>query len=117
MHKSITKVLLATCLSFPSALQAQNWFQQTPGGSVLPALDGSAMVYDPVHHQSVLFGGADTGGTVYNNTYVYNRATWTLLTPASSPGARLWHGMAFDPFSSTVILFGGCADVNCVTYL
>jgi hypothetical protein len=65
------------------------------------------MVYDSMHHQMVLFGGEDSGGNALNDTWVYDGTTWTLLHPAASPTARLWHSMAFDAAHGTVVLFGG----------
>jgi hypothetical protein len=78
------------------------------------------MVYDPVHHQTVLFGGADTTGTALAETWVYNGSSWTNVTPvatAPNPSARLWAGMAFDAATGTAILFGGCAQIACTRYL
>jgi hypothetical protein len=71
------------------------------------------MVYDPVHHQTLLFGGEDSSGTALNDTWVYDGANWTLLHPATSPSARLWHGMAFDSAHGTIVLFGGCPNSTC----
>ena len=78
------------------------------------------MVYDPVHRQTVLFGGTDTSGTALAETWVYDGTTWTNVTPlpgAPNPPARLWAGMAFDTATGTAILFGGCAKIACSQYL
>jgi hypothetical protein len=99
------------CLSIP-ALLAQNWNSQLPTLSPSPR-DGAAMVYDPVHHQTLLFGGEDNTGTILADTWVYNGTNWTHLQPATSPTPRLWHGMAFDAAHGTIVLFGGCPNTTC----
>ena len=78
------------------------------------------MVYDPVHRQTVLFGGTDTSGTALAETWVYDGTTWTNVTAVPgepNPPARLWAGMAFDTATGTAILFGGCAQLACSQYL
>ena len=54
------------------------------------------MAYDPVHHQTVVFGGLDGGGNVTATTSVFNGTSWTQLSPATSPSARFGAVMAFD---------------------
>src|ERR1022692_1546930 len=96
---------LLVCLFLPTALLAQNWNQQSPASSP-PVRDDSTMVYDPLHHQTVLFGG-ETSGVALNDTWVYNGTTWTQLFPVHSPPARVSAGMAFDAAHGQVVLFGG----------
>jgi hypothetical protein len=103
----ICKGLLLACLGIPSALLAQNWTQQNPAASP-PARGGSAMVYDSLHHQFVLFGGVNGSNAALNDTWVYDGATWTQKSPLNSPPARVWHAMAFDSVHGNVLLFGGC---------
>jgi hypothetical protein len=71
------------------------------------------MVYDPVHYQTVLFGGEDSSGAALNDTWVYDGTNWTHLQPAKSPTPRLWHAMAFDAANGNVVLFGGCPNTTC----
>ncbi|MEI8191920.1 MAG: kelch repeat-containing protein, partial [candidate division NC10 bacterium] len=49
-----------------------------------------------------------------DDTWAFNPATqqWTELHPATSPSARAWAQMAFDPGSGKVILFGGFNGVT-----
>lgn len=59
--------------------------------------------------ESILFGGADDS-TMFNDTYQWNDslATWTRLSPANSPSARIYHSMCVDNAnSSNIVLFGG----------
>ena len=56
----------------------------------------------------LLFGGTeDTGGgpTLVGDTWRFDGAGWTPLTPATSPSARSDAAMAFD--GTNVVLFGG----------
>jgi hypothetical protein len=71
------------------------------------------MVYDPLHHQTLLFGGEYNHGNPLAETWVYNGTNWTHLQPATSPTPRLWHGMAFDAAHGTIVLFGGCPNTTC----
>jgi hypothetical protein len=110
-----SRFLLLACLCLPAELLAQNWNQQSPAVSP-SARRGETMVYDSVHHQSVLFGGVDASNTILNDTWVYNGTTWTNVTPslpAQSPSARLNHSMVFDAGHGNVVLFGGCSDTLC----
>ncbi len=98
------------------AIQAETWkFTGTTSqwenkGTVgLPAqLWNHAMAYDPVHNQSIIFGGNDGAGKT-NETYVWNAALsrWDHPNPAARPSARESHAIGFDPKSQKIILFGG----------
>jgi len=107
----IDRAIIIGFLAIPGALLAQNWNFQSTGTP--PARDGAAMVYDPVHHQTLLFGGEDSSGTPHNDTWVYNGTNWAQLSPATSPTPRLWHSMAFNGNDGTIVLFGGCANNTC----
>lgn len=99
----------------------------TPSATNTPSpRTGTAMAFDPVHNQLVLFGGTcpttaagtgvnaavtgtcPTSGNDYNDTWVGSYTwttgtkntptfTWTKLSPANSPSARAFHSMAWDP--------------------
>jgi hypothetical protein len=103
----IAQALLA-CLLLPAAL-AQNWTSQSPGTSP-SARSGSAMVYDSVHHQTVLFGGQDASNTPLAETWTYDGTTWTKQNPLHPPPARVWPGMAFDATHGQAVLFGGISS-------
>ncbi|MDP3502666.1 MAG: kelch repeat-containing protein [Myxococcales bacterium] len=68
------------------------------------------MVYSPTLGKLLLFGGA-TGGsataTYFSDTWVFDRTTWTLLTPLTVPGVRSGHAMEWDPSRSRVTFIGG----------
>lgn len=68
------------------------------------------MAYSPTLGKLLLFGGA-TGGsasaTYFSDTWVFDRTTWTPLTPLTMPGVRSGHSMEWDPNRSRVTLVGG----------
>ena len=85
--------------------------------SVPAGLYETAMAYDARSGNLVLFGGAGVGG-YESTTSVWNGASWTqaidprdadscpVTCPASPPG-RVAGGLAYDPESGDVVLFGG----------
>jgi hypothetical protein len=72
------------------------------------------MVYDPVNHQIILFGGRgeqDRLGDTWLNNISDRR--WKEVTPTGSPAPRSDAGMAYDEENQIVILFGGyCQEEN-----
>jgi hypothetical protein len=88
---------------------AKSWTQQLPASS--PSPRRTMMAYDDATRTVVLFGG-DTGDilpkdTFYNDTWIWNGATWIRRSPASAPSARGMASMAYDPNLGAVVLFGG----------
>ena len=82
------------------------WDQQSPPTS--PAARwGAVMAYDPATGNMVLFGGADTSGTHFSDTWTWDGTTWTHQSPATSPNARDAAVMAYDPATGNMVLFGG----------
>jgi hypothetical protein len=90
-----------------------NWTQALPVTS--PSLRVySAMAYDPVHQQTVLFGGCSTPPNGYvcsttagSETWIWDGANWTNATPAVSPSSRRSHVMAWDAIRQKIVLVGG----------
>ena len=64
-----------------------------------------AMAYDAVRQRVVLFGGADTGGSL-GDTWVWDGTFWTQVAD-TGPLARSGHAMAYDSARRQVVLFGG----------
>jgi hypothetical protein len=89
-----------------------DWVEPTTSTAPSARAD-TRLVYDAATHSTVLFGG-DNGGEVprirYDDTWIW-RNGWTQLSPATSPSARGGAGMAYDPTTGTVVLFGG-NDIN-----
>jgi hypothetical protein len=71
-----------------------------------PARLWHAMAFDSARGVTVLFGG-NGGGVDLGDTWIFDGATWTHLTPANSPSPRFGHAMAFDSVRNRVVLFGG----------
>jgi hypothetical protein len=72
-----------------------------------------SLVYDPVHKQTVLFGGESevVGSAGYvNDTWVWQGGQWTQLQPAHSPPVRGFASSVYDPTSQRVMVFGGDGD-------
>jgi len=89
-----------------------NWTQKSPQSS--PRVrDSTALVYDVVHGQIVLFGGF--GGVDFNSglsqelndTWIWDGSNWTEKSPQTSPPVRDGHAMAFDSAHGQVVLFAG----------
>ena len=66
----------------------------------------TAMAYDGVRHEVVLFGGYN-GISNLSDTWVWDGANWQQRFPAHVPGGRNGHALVFDSFRSEVVLFGG----------
>jgi len=57
-----------------------------------------------------MFGGsiAPAGQVAYSNqTWEWDGNDWTQMTPATSPPARDWSSMVYDPNSGSILLFAG----------
>ncbi len=76
----------------------------------------SALVYDPINGQFIMFGGDD--GTFSDETWVYypDNTTWMRVPTAVQPLPRKDHKMVFDPVAEEVILFGGKVQDSPTTY-
>jgi hypothetical protein len=87
----------------------KTWKQQSPA-SQPPSRYNSAAAYDPALAAVVAFGGGQ-GGLDLNDTWAWTNtgATWTQLTPATSPRARESFGMAYDAALGHVVIFGGAS--------
>jgi hypothetical protein len=69
---------------------------------------GAQMAYDAESGQLVLFGGQGTTDSL-NDTWTWNgtTSTWTLIDLTTSPPARYYGSMTYDPAVSRLVLFGG----------
>ena len=87
-----------------------NWVHRTDVGT--PGQRAHhAMAYDSDRGVTVFFGGeiGETGSeTYYNDTWEYDGIHWAQIQiNGSSPSARSFHAMAYDPNTLRVILVGG----------
>lgn len=84
-----------------------SWVDLTPRLAVSPAARWyDSLVWDPVDHYLVLFGGGDTSRD-YNDTWVFQNHAWRRLTTSSAPPERRTYQMAWDPTLNAIYLFGG----------
>jgi hypothetical protein len=89
---------------------ANAWTNLKPAGEVPKGRNDAGMVYDPTSGKIILFGGVDGDFNCLDDTWSYDPAanTWTkLAATGSAPSPRSGLGMAYDPHSKTIVLFGG----------
>jgi hypothetical protein len=69
----------------------------------------SAMVYDTVNEQFILYGGLGVRSGLQDDTWIYDldAHTWTEVETESNPGRMYGHTMVWDPVNERVILYGG----------
>ena len=84
-----------------------NWTEQAPAASPPPSMD-SSVAYDPATQGLLLYGGFSvSSGLPQTDTWIWNGATWSLLSPTTSPPRLADAGLAFDPDLGQLVLFGG----------
>lgn len=66
-----------------------------------------ALAYDELRRVTILFGGRDTGGTAFADTWEWDGALWKKRSPVVSPPARHSHAMVYNAAADRVLLFGG----------
>lgn len=94
--------------------QANTWTRMTPQGSSPPALREHAMVYDRLRNRIVIAGGANQEtGVLFTETWAYDLAAnrWTNLNTVSTYLPSREPGMAIDPSTGRIVMFGG-SDIN-----
>lgn len=69
----------------------------------------SAMVYDTVNEQFILYGGWGARSGLQDDTWIYDldANAWTEVKTESNPGRMYGHSMVWDPANERVILYGG----------
>jgi hypothetical protein len=70
----------------------------------------ASMAYDAADGYVVMFGGTNSAGTAYSDTWKFVGGNWTKLTVTGSPPGRYRASMAFDPAGNDTVLFGGCTS-------
>lgn len=84
------------------------WTQLHPVHSPSPRTN-AAIAYNPSTHQIMMFGGlsASVHMTPLGDTWIWNGSDWIQQHPASSPSARMYASLAYDPSTGQFVLFGG----------
>ena len=73
----------------------------------------SAMVYDDLNDQIVMFGGNSSGNglrfNALNDTWIYDlkRNKWRKVTTPTAPSIRLYHSMVMDGANKRILLYSG----------
>lgn len=88
-------------------LDSQSWKEIDVSSGPSPRLS-PGVVYDPSHHQLILFGGYSNQGRV-DDTWLFDldNYEWEEITPSLSPPARSDMGMAYDELNQIAVMFGG----------
>lgn len=92
------------------------WARQNTGAPTPGARYGTAMAYDPMNSDLVLFGGtsgAFGAGPGMSDTWLWNGTSWTQDTSASGasgPSPRFGAAMHYDPAISAPVMFGGSSS-------
>lgn len=71
-----------------------------------PIRSHPTLVYDPIHNQSVLFGGNNMS-TRFNDAWIYRNGKWEQMMMDLSPPARTKHVAFYDLNRQSVIIYGG----------
>ena len=81
-------------------------------------------VYDSTEHRMLIFGGRFRAGTsgpylLFGDVWALDleTETWSQVTTTAGPSARVNAGMAYDPTSHRVIIFGGNASSSGMNYI
>ncbi|HTL34299.1 MAG TPA: hypothetical protein VL326_14325, partial [Kofleriaceae bacterium] len=92
--------------------RSSNW-QLAPTTTAPSPRGRAAIAYDVERQRVILFGGNNRAGSAFPDaeTWSWNGATWTKLSPAHSPPARSSAAMQWDPIRRELVLFGG-ADIT-----
>jgi hypothetical protein len=90
------------------------WLDRTPATSQSPVLPAAAedcaMIYDPVAHRLVLFGGKNDANQNVNEVWALdlNQNLWQqIMVEGETPPPSEDHAVIYDPASHRMILHGG----------
>ena len=69
----------------------------------------SALAYDAQRARIVRFGGYrdGTGSSQIDETWEWDGASWSLVSPLARPSARGGHALAYDSRRGRIVLYGG----------
>lgn len=86
------------------------WVQMQPKTKP-PGRTFYAIAYDTKADRIILFGGSSDSGRLDDTwTYDFNHDVWTQMKPRTSPAARDYSAMTYDPVGDRVLLFGGATE-------
>jgi hypothetical protein len=103
-------ILFRTCESDTWAWNGDDWAHVTTATSP-PPRSRTTVAYDAQSRQLVLFGGTTCSLSQYlSDTWVWDGSSWVQEQPASSPTARGFHAMGYDPGTGDLLVFGGVTE-------
>ncbi len=92
---------------------------EVSNGSVTepPAGGGFGLAYDPALGGVLAFGGGESTGVVWNQTWLFSNDSWTNLSPnlTKAPSPRADPAEVYDAALGGVLVFGGLSALNTVT--
>jgi hypothetical protein len=91
-----------------------NWTKLHPSTTPTP-VGAPAMAYDPSTRSVVLFSGYEDTTSVHTSIstmWTWNGTNWTKLHPATTPPARTFSSLVYDPTIGELVLFGGYRQVT-----
>ncbi len=103
----LLRAALACCLlaHAGAAAAAAQWVKLLDGWPT--SRKNYAWALDEARGVVVLHGGNGQGGLIHDDTWEFDGRTWRLMSPATTPGPRQKHAMAYDPVRRRMVLFGG----------
>ncbi len=104
LRSVLSGIVAAVGLAGTGSLPAQLAFTQLPANG--PVRADHAVAFDTRRGVGVMFGGS-VNNVAVAETWEFDGAVWTRVTPAQSPSARLRAAAAFDAARGVVVLFGG----------
>ncbi len=77
----------------------------------MPPRFGAAMAFDISRGVAVLFGGRDATTLVkFDDTWLWNGASWSRVSPPTKPSPRTSATMVYDSRRGRILLFGGTGE-------
>lgn len=90
------------------------WTRISPAGPTPNTGDRTSMIYDPVEHRMIVFGGSVvSSGEDLVDAWALDldgTPTWTQLVPVGSPGGRSWAHGIYDAANHRLVVYGGISS-------
>lgn len=113
MHPRILIAAFATA-SLAAQLSAQLWTLQAPA-TVPQTRRAGAMAHDLLNGRMIMYGGLLSPTAITNETWSWDGANWTQLTPSVAPPPRWGHKMVFDTRRLKLVAWGGRSPTTTAT--
>ena len=92
-----------------SATAGYSWANISSRSSTAPSQRLTVMTWDAGDGYVLLIGGETWLSTFPSDTWTFSNGTWTNITAETTgaPPGLVWSGLAYDPSTGKVVLFGG----------